>query len=323
METIKNYLDAMFATLPNSEAVLKAKSELLEMMEDKYNELISEGNTENAAVGTVIAEFGNLDELAEDLGIKSEMDSDTAKEMADRRLITMDEAKEYIQAEKKSGAYIAIGVFLCIACVVGPIFSDVLSVNDGIGVVVMFSMIAAAVGLFIYNGTSFTKWKFVKNTPCRIDVQTANYLVEEKSKCEKAYAICMAIGVILCSFCWLPAAVLDSMSYISTDDLAGALLFIILALGVALIIKANSMNKSYETLLNLNNKDCVSGNFDRHETVWICDQVKLVMELFWPAVTSIYLIWSFLTFKFWATWVVWPIAALIHFVLKKLLSQKN
>lgn len=39
------------------------------MMEDKYNELISEGKSENEAVGTVISEFGNLDELAETLGL--------------------------------------------------------------------------------------------------------------------------------------------------------------------------------------------------------------------------------------------------------------
>ena len=31
------------------------------MMEDKYTELKNEGKSENEAVGTVIAEFGNLD----------------------------------------------------------------------------------------------------------------------------------------------------------------------------------------------------------------------------------------------------------------------
>ena len=41
METIKNYLEAMFSGLPNTAEVRKAKAELLQMMEDKYNELIS------------------------------------------------------------------------------------------------------------------------------------------------------------------------------------------------------------------------------------------------------------------------------------------
>ena len=67
METIRNYLETMFMQLPNTREVKQAKRELSQMMEDKYNELISEGSSENEAVGTVISEFGNLDELSEAL----------------------------------------------------------------------------------------------------------------------------------------------------------------------------------------------------------------------------------------------------------------
>ena len=51
MNAIRNYLDNMFRNLPNTEEVRRAKTELLEMMEDKYEELIKEGKTENEAVG--------------------------------------------------------------------------------------------------------------------------------------------------------------------------------------------------------------------------------------------------------------------------------
>ena len=74
METIKNYLENMFSHLPNTPEVQKAKYELYQMMEDKYNELISEGKSDNEAIGIVISEFGNLDELADSLGIKSFVD---------------------------------------------------------------------------------------------------------------------------------------------------------------------------------------------------------------------------------------------------------
>lgn len=68
METIKNYLETMFRNLPDTDQVRKAKKELLQMMEDKFSELRNNGVSENEAVGTVISEFGNLEELAEDLG---------------------------------------------------------------------------------------------------------------------------------------------------------------------------------------------------------------------------------------------------------------
>ena len=70
METIRNYLNAMFAGLPDTPEVRRAYIELAAMMEDKYTELIEEGRSENEAIGTVIAEFGNLEELAQDLGIE-------------------------------------------------------------------------------------------------------------------------------------------------------------------------------------------------------------------------------------------------------------
>ena len=69
MDTIKNYLESMFRGLPQTAKVLKAKKELGQMMEDKYSELIKEGKSDNEAIGTVISEFGNLEELAADLGI--------------------------------------------------------------------------------------------------------------------------------------------------------------------------------------------------------------------------------------------------------------
>ena len=65
MEAIREYLHNMFLNLPETPQVLRAKAELMEMMEDKYEELMQEGKSEKEAVGTVISEFGNLDELAE------------------------------------------------------------------------------------------------------------------------------------------------------------------------------------------------------------------------------------------------------------------
>jgi hypothetical protein len=59
----------MFTNMPNTQEVVRAKEELLQMMEDKYTELRQQGKTENEAVGAVISEFGNLEELAPQLGI--------------------------------------------------------------------------------------------------------------------------------------------------------------------------------------------------------------------------------------------------------------
>ena len=69
METIRKYMESLFTSLPNTKEVIKAKEHLLEMAEDKYNSLKEDGVSDNEAVAKVIAEFGNLDELKDELGI--------------------------------------------------------------------------------------------------------------------------------------------------------------------------------------------------------------------------------------------------------------
>ncbi len=69
MDTIREYLNNMFLGFPETPAVLRAKAELLEMMEDKFEECLQEGKSEKEAVGIVISEFGNIEEIAEELGI--------------------------------------------------------------------------------------------------------------------------------------------------------------------------------------------------------------------------------------------------------------
>mgnify|MGYP007112920652 CR=1 FL=1 len=86
MDAIKSYLENMFLHLPKSPEVMRAKDELSQMMEDKYNQLRSEGRTDNEAVGQVIAEFGNLDELAANLGISNEVNALDTGEPAQNRL---------------------------------------------------------------------------------------------------------------------------------------------------------------------------------------------------------------------------------------------
>ena len=116
METIRNYLETMFAGLPNTPEVLRARDELWQMMEDKYSELIAEGKSENAAIGTVISEFGNLDEIAGELGldrVKGEKLSLTKELAPERRHISMDEAKDYLREKGGSSLLTAFGVFLC------------------------------------------------------------------------------------------------------------------------------------------------------------------------------------------------------------------
>ena len=69
METIRTYLENLFAQLPETPELVRLRDDMLRTMEDKYEELKSEGKSENEAVGIVISEFGNIDELLAELDL--------------------------------------------------------------------------------------------------------------------------------------------------------------------------------------------------------------------------------------------------------------
>ena len=95
METIKNYLDALFLKLPDTYEVRNAKKDLLALSEDKYEQLMNEGMAEHEAVGRVISDFGSLDEIATDLGLEK---------MADGSFCTPGAKENYSAAEEKRKA---------------------------------------------------------------------------------------------------------------------------------------------------------------------------------------------------------------------------
>ena len=189
METIINYLDNMFINLPKTSEVMRAKEDLLEMMEAKYYELIAEGKMENEAIGIVISEFGNIQELIDELEITEEKKSlnedsrtnfseaDFIKEEENKndtskiRQVSDLEADEYLFAVKQSAGKIGAGTFLCICSpillmILSGVQSFVPSISDsivaGVGLTVLFCMVACAVGLFISSGMKMDTYDYLK-----------------------------------------------------------------------------------------------------------------------------------------------------------------
>ncbi len=317
METIKNYLDSMFANMPNTAEVRNAKSELLQMMEDKYNELIAEGQSENMAVATVISEFGNLDELAEDLGVKEQLDEAHGKESeTPRRYISIEEAKSYLANRSKKSLFMALGVMLCIVSVASPILLSSCG-QPQLGAALMFVIIALGVGALVFNSFIDSDWKFIKREPCKIDMSTATYVKERRRSFEAVRAICITIGIILCIVCWVPN--IFANQFIPT--LGASLMFLLVGIGVFLIVYANGYTTGFDTLLKLNDTVVFSSKSDstktyRHSTVkpikYKSPTAEAIVNMYWPTVTCIYLIISFLTFRWDITWIIWPIAGIAH-----------
>ncbi|MCM1216981.1 MAG: permease prefix domain 1-containing protein [Lachnospiraceae bacterium] len=315
METIRNYLETMFAKLPNTNEIRRARSELWQMMEDKYMELMREGKTENEAIGIVISEFGNLDEISEDLGIKNLM---VQEQFGASRAVTLEDVKEYFRDKSRSAYMRALGVFLCIVSVCGFLVktADNWRRSGSIAVVFMFSAIAVAVGLFIYSSISMGKWQFLRKQKCSISFATAEYVHNRRDSFRVTYAMMITIGVILCILSVLPYVLLGILSV----GMANVLMFILVGVGVFLLVAAGNISAGYTVVLSLNKGDTMGAEFvpSQRQVRYNNETVEKVMSVYWPTVTCIYLCWSFLSFDWHFTWIVWVIAAVVAMLIKNI-----
>lgn len=332
METIKNYLESMFLNLPNTPEIYRAKSELLQMMEDKYTELKENGKTENEAIGIVISEFGNLDELAEDLGIASFIQPNN--QMPTGKTLPLEDVKHCLADYSRHAYLTALGVMFCILSICGPIFmcavgeysSNNEDLFDSLGGASLFLIVAIGVGLLVYSSISVGRWKFLETERYVTDFATTEYIHHGMENYKSTYAMLVTIGIVLCILSILPAIIFDAIWDSSGfwGDFSGGLLFIFVAIGVFLIVMGSMKLGSYTRLLQLNEHDTVGGNYVPNQQggpQYINPTTTAIMSVYWPTVTCIYLIWSFLSFDWHITWIIWPIASVIHALVKNTMTK--
>ncbi len=319
MEIIRNYLETMFQNLPNTKEVQKAKFELGQMMEDKYTELREEGKTDNEAIGIVISEFGNLDELAEDLGIEKFIQPETTVQVNN---LSMSQVRDYVKDKARFGVHIGLGVLMCIISPCGVIVQDSVP-----GLVFLFVMIGIAVGLFVFSGMTMGKWKSVEKNGYGIDFATAEYVHNERENYRTTSALLNTIGVVLCVLSVVPLIIMDEQGVGEVwENIGVVILLAIVSIGVFLFIVAAQKNEAYDTLLKLNGTGTVGANYvdSQNEQVHYDNKtVAAVMSVYWPTVTCIYLCWSFLTFNWHVTWIVWVIASIMESFIKNVCKKEN
>lgn len=134
-DKLRAFIDTLFEDAPAGKKVVELKEEMLQNLNDKYSDLLSEGKSEEAAYNLAVASVGDVSELLRYLR-REEGDSTREQE-------------ELMRYRRRSAVVVPIAVILYILSVI-----PVMLIDRQIGVVSMFVMIAAATGLLIWNSMS-------------------------------------------------------------------------------------------------------------------------------------------------------------------------
>ncbi|KHF39360.1 permease prefix domain 1-containing protein [Halalkalibacter okhensis] len=301
MDTIMTYLNNMFATLPKTSDMNRLKEDLLANMEDKYEELKQNGKSENEAIGIVISEFGNIDELVSELNID-------VKDSIDKEhpYLTDEQVEDYLDETKKAGKLIGFGVGIC---QIGVVFLLLLlqlgNAGGMIGIAALFLFVAAAVGLFIYAGTLMEKHKYLSNgftLPDDIKIS----LEHEYELFQPTFTKAIVTGVVLCI---LSPVVLIVLTSINENSVIYGVIFLLLmvALAVYLFVSTGNQQAAYRTLLKKGDQPNISLPHEKKED----KAIRVASVILWPLTVCIFLISGFLYNQWHINWIIFPIVGLL------------
>lgn len=300
MDTIRTFLDNLFSPLPKNDDVLRAKKELYEIMIEKYEEHKSTGKSENEAIGLVISDFGNIDELLDELGLDS-------AEKDDVTVIGKRQCDEMIEAKRTYGRMIGLGVFLILfGIAVSASMNDILSSvgifdhTELLRALFFFLMVFIAVGLFVFSGLSLSNVNRPFQENFKLDQQAEKAMEQGIRSYRRTYQIGLFIGVMIIVFSvffFVASAYVDE-----AESVLSSIGLLIIGIGVYRLVANGVPMGGYNQALKRGDYSDAGKEKDR--------VIDIVAGIVFPLTVIVYLLTSFLTGRWDITWIMWPVVGI-------------
>ena len=328
MDTIETFLDNMFAPYPTTPRLTEARGELRAMMEDAYNDAIAHGKTHNEAVGQVITDFGNLEELAPVLGIAADIrpdaepqaapaaDTPTGPSRPAHPAVTLPEAQALARAKRGTASTLAhaVSAFVCAPAV--PIALMSLT-NAGriaisrytasfIGATFALLLVGLGVVMLVQRRAAFSSVRHLVEGRFTPDPVVTAWAARERLNQETVRTRRLAIAAFLWIVSALPIMAVGMLvsKQDSPSELSGvgiAISLVIIASGLTIYLPAAWAASTYTALTPPDG----SGEYSSRRSEAEEDDDPLI---YWPGMVVIFLVWSFV-FNAWKfSWIMWPIA---------------
>lgn len=316
MDTLRNYVDSIFADLPKTAEMLRQKQELLDRMQQRFDQLKAEGKSEHEAIGMVFAELGDVDAIraAAAAGTPEGVPEAGAGMTNEQQVfLSPEQVDEYIDHRHRFAWAMATGVFLCIMgpasmflgqYLVGSYFRRAVRSSDLVGVLTMvplFVLIAAGVALFILFGMREEQFE-LENKRVQLDSTTYARLKAEHKAFRPRLATAVAIGVALCILA--PVSMLLAVVLLGENNgLSLVFLLSFIAIGVFLFIFYGIQDETYEKLLSIG--EYAKDKAEKNKVVGI------VAGVVFPLAAAVYLIAGFVYYAWASAWIIFPIVGIL------------
>ncbi|MBQ6753308.1 MAG: helix-turn-helix transcriptional regulator [Clostridia bacterium] len=175
-------------------------------------------------------------------------------------MVSMEQANEFMEGERKRAPRIALGTTLCILSPVTLIVlaglqdTGILPITEGaaagIGLALLFILVAAAVFIFITAGGRKEKYNFIETDNFETAYGVSGIVKAKKEEFHDKKTRYNAIGVVMCILAVLPLIIGGIMEVSdSILILLVGLMLVLIAAAVYMFININMIEDSYNMLL--------------------------------------------------------------------------
>lgn len=260
--------------------------------------------------------FGvSLDYLLKD-ELEEEENLMLSEEAVPIKRVSMEEANKFLSVKAATAKAIANAVFLCIISPVCLLLLGAMSENEkfglssnaagGIGMVVLLAIVAAAVSIFISNGSKTAPFSYLDTEDFETEYGVSGMVTERRDKYKDIHTRYNIIGASLCI-----AALIPFFMSIIFDEYNVLLLvatlsagFLIAGIGVNFFVRTGIVWGSFEKLLQ--EGDYTKSKKKRRP------MASVVATVYWMAATAIFLAYSLATDNWEYSWIVWVVAGVLY-----------
>lgn len=238
-----------------------------------------------------------------------------------KRQVSLEECNRYLACVNQNTPRTIIAVFLCI---ISPILLILLSVicnskkklstsvayGIGLGALLVFILIAVVIFMLVDNQTK--EFKYLDKEPFETEYGVSSFIKDLKKKNDSKFTKYNIIGIVFC-FTGVIALIIMGMSdndIVATSGLC--ILLVMVAIGTSFFI----YSENYKNAMDKISKD----SLEKKEKNELFSSISAIL---WLLVTSIYLGWSFISYDWHITWIIWPIAGLVDAVIWIIIDLKK
>lgn len=186
------------------------------------------------------------------------------------------------------------------------------------GLSALFVLVASGVGLMIWSSMKMSSYEFLKKEPFQLDTGAVAFVKSEQQGYRPALAVHITLGVVLCILAVLPifgASAFAPEDYVGVAEIiAVGFLLAMVSVAVFLFVSAGIRSDACKILLQ-EEEYSPDRKTDK--------RIPMIAGIYWPCVTLVYLGWSFLTFNWGFTWIIWPVAGILFGVIVAVMSQMD